>query len=1529
MRTRKRLLAILLVLTMVLTMLPTAVLAEDETGGSGPAPQADAGITTADALAEAVAQGGEVTLGGDITLNSMLVIGCGQTVAIDLGGYTLTGADDTCVIRALGGAQVTVKNGTIQMGNLINDEYWVWGVDNRGGTVAIDGVAITGEEGDAVSAYWDNISNKTPEKNSGGTTMLTNCSIDVPYGYAAEAYNAPSSRVVFGEGCFVCSGWLEAWESEDGSEKAVIEATLGAKFSDSLLSDVEKYVTLPEGAILFRDNGESGYTVVLESSLEPAATIGETAYYTLRDAIGQARNGDTVVVQRDMDTKTAAYAVSGKSITLDLNGKKLTMTRPSNNTVPISVKSGAGLTVKDSAGQGELHLVYPQTADYSGHMIETRGSFTLEGGAIIAEGKKPRYDYYYVIEAGAGTLTISGGSVTIPGDWAADRKTVHAGTSTTVSITGGTFTNLDAGYVAEGYVAVPQLDGSVQVMARTENAVAIVGSEQYTSLTDAFTAANGGTVTLLADISEASAVAAGASAVLNLAGRTVTGKLTAAGELTIMDSKTEGSVKDIESSGTVAITGGRIDGTLTVSGNGSFLITGGLFANAFDEKWCAVGYSAVKGSDNYYTPGIDSGKWAEDNTKKAEDGAYLIENETDMIRFAAYVNAGNAIEGKTVRLTADLDFSGCDYLPAGTSTAPFNGTFDGGDHTISNAAVSQDKSYAGIFGVTGAQAEIKNLRVKDSDFALPVGQYTYAGGIVADALGSVTNCTAENVKTDGWFSGAIAGHTYGMTITQVTVTGCDAGSAKAGGVVGYAEDLKVSEATVTNTMASGAMVGHANGDTVLENVVVSSDAEEKTPLIGTAYETKKTITITGDGTAVDVSKIVGDSTGPADVVLSGGTYQVSEPTAVSSGSTLTIGDVTIASTSGEAIATLEESARVVKNDGTITTVAGGGASEATGSVDQYGNLILPAGSTVQKGEEEPTVIGNDSVITPNGNIVQGTADEPPTVDAATGVVTVPAGGTVMTPAGEVAQMPNGGTVTPPANEGGDAGDIVKPTIIVTLDKTALSLTVGGEETLAVTVNPKDSAEAVAWSSDKPAVAEVAGGVVTAVAPGIADITVSVTTAYGVETAVCKVTVNPALTPIDPDSKAAAYKVEHYKEALDGGYTLADVDFPLYYQLDEVVNAEAKIYVGYTLDEENENAVPSGTVALPAAGEDGQPVILTLKLYYKLNEYTVSFNSDGGSAVGSQTVKYGGGAVRPENPTKLGYTFTGWELDGTAFDFGTAITDDITLTAQWSRKSSGGSSGGSASSGYAVSVGSMKNGSVSISPKNAKKDDTVTITVIPDKGYKVDAVTVTDKDGKTIKVTEGKNGKYTFTMPASKVKVAATFTKVEETPAHTFTDVPDGHWAGDEIAWAYEQGYMNGNTDVTFNPGGTVTRQQLWMILARLSGQRPAGFAEAKAWAVQNGVSDGTAPGKAVSRQQLVTILYRCAQLCGYDVSGAADLTAFPDHASVAAYAADAMSWSVANGIVGGTARGTLNPNGTATRAQFAAILYRFCEKTVK
>ena len=158
-------------------------------------------------------------------------------------------------------------------------------------------------------------------------------------------------------------------------------------------------------------------------------------------------------------------------------------------------------------------------------------------------------------------------------------------------------------------------------------------------------------------------------------------------------------------------------------------------------------------------------------------------------------------------------------------------------------------------------------------------------------------------------------------------------------------------------------------------------------------------------------------------------------------------------------------------------------------------------------------------------------------------------------------------------------------------------------------------------------------------------------------------------------------------------------------------------------------------------------------------------------------------------------------------------------------------------------------------------------------------------------------------------------------------MPESFWAVNEIQWAYDNGFMNGTSAVSFNPGGTVNRQQVWMILARMAGASPANMAEAKAWAVENGISDGTTPTGPVTRQQLVALLYRFASQNGYDVSGKADLSGYPDVASLASYAADAMAWSVANGIIGGTTQGTLNPAGTANRAQFAVILWRFYQTT--
>ena len=250
-------------------------------------------------------------------------------------------------------------------------------------------------------------------------------------------------------------------------------------------------------------------------------------------------------------------------------------------------------------------------------------------------------------------------------------------------------------------------------------------------------------------------------------------------------------------------------------------------------------------------------------------------------------------------------------------------------------------------------------------------------------------------------------------------------------------------------------------------------------------------------------------------------------------------------------------------------------------------------------------------------------------------------------------------------------------------------------------------------------------------------------------------------------------------------------------------------------------------------------------------------------------------------------------------------------------------GGSSSSepSYSPVMDVSKGGSVKVNPRTPGEGDEVTITVDPDRGYEVGDVTVTDRSGRDVRVTAERDGTYTFEQPKGRVTIAVTF--VREGTSTFFADVAETYWAYDEIAWAYENGYVNGVTATTFAPGASISRQQIWMILARIAGDDPADMAAARQWSIDNGISDGTNPGSAVTRQQLAALLYRYAQMMGYANEARVDLSSFPDAGSVASYAVEPMQWSVANSIVGGTTDGTLNPTGTATRAQFAVILYRF------
>ena len=225
-------------------------------------------------------------------------------------------------------------------------------------------------------------------------------------------------------------------------------------------------------------------------------------------------------------------------------------------------------------------------------------------------------------------------------------------------------------------------------------------------------------------------------------------------------------------------------------------------------------------------------------------------------------------------------------------------------------------------------------------------------------------------------------------------------------------------------------------------------------------------------------------------------------------------------------------------------------------------------------------------------------------------------------------------------------------------------------------------------------------------------------------------------------------------------------------------------------------------------QGGGQVKLTVSGVPEGGTVTVTQTDDQGSKVKPLDLTGNGNISVNLSNTTAKYTFTVSYAGGDNYK-ASSDTCDVSVTR---RSSGGGSSSGSTT--YTVSTDSAKNGSVSVSPKNAGKGATVTITVKPDSGYELDDLTVTDKNGKTVKVTEGKNGKYTFTMPASKVTVEASFTKIKEEPKVSFVDVPTSAYYYDAVAWAVENGVTGGTSATTFSPDAACTRAQAVTFLWR-------------------------------------------------------------------------------------------------------------------
>ena len=315
-------------------------------------------------------------------------------------------------------------------------------------------------------------------------------------------------------------------------------------------------------------------------------------------------------------------------------------------------------------------------------------------------------------------------------------------------------------------------------------------------------------------------------------------------------------------------------------------------------------------------------------------------------------------------------------------------------------------------------------------------------------------------------------------------------------------------------------------------------------------------------------------------------------------------------------------------------------------------------------------------------------------------------------------------------------------------------------------------------------------------------------------------------------------------------------------------------------------------------------------------YTVTVQTDGkGSASASATTAAAGTTVTLTAKPDSGYRLARWEVvEGDVTITGNSFTmpaGDVTVRAVFSPVVN-------IPDTHEIELIVGEGGEAKLSLTNASAGSTITVTATPDEGFELDYITV---DGERIDGT-------TFTMPEHDVTVRVYFTNGSvDMP---FVDVNSGDWFYEYVEYVYANGLMDGTSTTTFEPNANMTRAMVWAILARVDGETVTGanWADtAREWAVANGVSDGENASGYVTREQLAAMLWRYAVYKGYDVSIGEDtnILSYADFADLSEYAIPAMQWACGAGIITGVTDSTLVPQGTATRAQCAAMLMRFLE----
>ena len=787
-------------------------------------------------------------------------------------------------------------------------------------------------------------------------------------------------------------------------------------------------------------------------------------------------------------------------------------------------------------------------------------------------------------------------------------------------------------------------------------------------------------------------------------------------------------------------------------------------------------------------------------------------------------------------------------------------------------------------------ASLLPIGAQPAQAAAPENQVIYVGGVKISSTGYWTTDSAGNVSSTSNAEQPSSGGYIHYNVETNTLTLHNAT---------IKEALKYGN-NPPNSLISGAAIGVLNQNGAAE----------------------LTIELEGDNTIEDVSTGIfvlahSSSTGDATLTITGsGSLDASG----------ILNGIMVQSNSGDAALSIENAkvtATVVDGYGgngvfvqssensSVSLTVNSGSLTATGrNADDAGILLQfgSGGSGSGSGTPTVTVSGNAVVDAKNGGIANNSFSPiqyKTGSDSTGGIVWNGSEGTVYGEVilqddltineGESLTIPDGSSLKTDGKltvDGGTLTGDVTGTVIykvtdVSLDKTELTLTEDGSETLTATITPDNASnKSLTWSSDNQNVATVENGKVTAVGAGTATIKATAQDGSG-KSDTCTVTVT-----------AKTYSLSVDKSTLDFGSITEGEERPAAQTVTVKNTGNQRV----TLDQPTAENFEIGTLSAKELKPDESATF----------------------------------TIQPKDNLPRG-----------SYSEQITITDSnnvmLKLTATFTVKEPPYS--GKYSYEVFTSVGD--NGAISVD-RYATEGDKVTIDVTPDQAYKLDDLSVT-ANGKDVELTAGGDGTYTFTMPSADVKISATFaedpdwTEPEEPATDVsdiFLDVTPNAWYKDAVQYAYDNGLMTGVSANEFAPEQTTTRAMIVSMLARLEGvesAESAGFADVAAddwyatavnWAAASGITSGTgdgnfSPNTAITREQLAAILMNYAQYKGQDVSARATLDTYSDATAISSWANDVMSWAVAEGLLTGVTNDQLQPQGAATRAQVAAILQRF------